>query len=45
MAVRNKGPLYNLTYIVLEYIEGGSLLDMCEHLGGMEEDVGKFYLT
>jgi len=34
----------NLVYILLEYIDGGLLFDVCQTLGGMGEDGGKFFL-
>lgn len=35
----------NLVYIILEYVSGGLLFDVCQTLGGMGEDGGRFFLT
>ena len=35
---------YDLTYIVMEYVEH-SLFDFCTLMGGMGEEVGKFFLN
>lgn len=35
----------NLVYIQLEYVTGGLLFDICQTLGGMGEDGGRFFLT
>jgi len=35
----------NLVYILLEYIPGGLLFDVCQTLGGMGEENGKFFLS
>jgi len=35
----------NLVYILLEYIPGGLLFDVCQTLGGMGEESGKFFLS
>jgi len=34
----------NLVYILLEYVTGGLLFDVCQTLGGMGEDGGRFFL-
>lgn len=34
----------NLVYIVLEYVSGGLLFDVCQTLGAMGEDAGRFFL-
>ena len=45
-AVTKKGKTIvdNLTYILMEYVEGGCLYDLCQSLGGMGEDIGRFFL-
>jgi len=35
----------NLVYILLEYIPGGLLFDLCQTCGGMGEDAGRYFLT
>jgi len=35
----------NLVYILLEYVTGGLLFDLCQTLGGMGEDDGRFFLS
>lgn len=35
----------NLVYIVLEYVSGGLLFDLCQNCGGMGEDAGRFFMT
>merc|ERR1719326_2410624 len=35
----------NLVYILLEYIPGGLLFDLCQTCGGMGEDGGRFFLN
>merc|ERR1719364_469789 len=35
----------NLVYILLEYIPGGLLFDLCQTVGGMGEDGGRFFLS
>ena len=35
----------NLVYILLEYVPGGLLFDLCQSVGGMGEDAGRFFLT
>merc|ERR1712159_698527 len=35
----------NLVYIMLEYIPGGLLFDLCQTCGGMGEDGGRFFLN
>lgn len=34
----------NLVYILLEYVTGGLLFDLCQTVGGMGEDDGRFFL-
>jgi len=34
-----------LVYILLEYVTGGLLFDLCQTLGGMGEDNGRFFLN
>lgn len=33
-----------LVYIMLEYVDGGLLFDLCQNLGGLGEDAGRFFL-
>jgi serine/threonine protein kinase len=33
----------NLVYIVMEYIHGGLLFDLCQLMGAMGEDSGRFF--
>lgn len=35
----------NLYYLLLEYVPGGNLFDLCERNGAMGEDVGRFFLS
>ena len=35
----------NLVYILLEYVTGGLLFDVCQTVGGMGEDGGRFFLS
>lgn len=35
----------NIVFIMLEYIPGGLLFDMCQTLGVMGEDAGRFFMT
>ena len=35
----------NLVYILLEYVTGGLLFDVCQAIGGMGEDGGRFFLN
>ena len=35
----------NLVYILLEYVEGGLLFDLCQTIGGMGEDDGRYFLS
>ena len=34
----------NLVYILLEYVSGGLLFDLCQTMGGMGEEYGRFFL-
>jgi serine/threonine protein kinase len=34
----------NLVYIVMEFIQGGLLFDLCQSMGAMGEDAGRFFL-
>ena len=34
----------NLVYILLEYVTGGLLFDVCQTMGAMGEDAGRYYL-
>lgn len=36
--------LSNLVYILLEYVSGGLLFDVCQTLGGMGEDGGRYFM-
>jgi serine/threonine protein kinase len=33
----------NLVYIIMECVQGGLLFDMCQLMGNMGEDVGRFF--
>ena len=35
----------NLVFILLEYVTGGLLFDVCQTVGGMGEDGGRFFLS
>ena len=35
----------NLVYILLEYVSGGLLFDLCQTMGGMGEEYGRFFLS
>jgi len=34
----------NLVFILLEYVTGGLLFDLCQSMGGMGEDYGRYFL-
>ena len=34
----------NLVYIVMEFVQGGLLFDLCQNMGAMGEDAGRFFL-
>lgn len=34
----------NLVYILLEYVPGGLLFDLCQTVGGMGEDGGRYFM-
>lgn len=34
----------NLVYILLEYVTGGLLFDLCQTVGGMGEDSGRYFM-
>lgn len=34
----------NLVYLTMEFVQGGLLFDLCDTLGGMGEDAGRFFL-
>lgn len=35
----------NLVFIVMEYVEGGLLFDLCQTMGAMGEDSGRFFMS
>lgn len=35
----------NLVYILLEYVTGGLLFDVCQTMGGMGEDAGRYFMS
>ena len=35
----------NLVFIVMEFVQGGLLFDLCQTMGAMGEDAGRFFLT
>lgn len=35
----------NLVFIVMEFVQGGLLFDLCQTMGAMGEDSGRFFLT
>merc|ERR1712226_1631227 len=35
----------NIVYIYLEYVPGGLLFDLCQTMGGMGEDGGRYFLN
>jgi len=35
----------NLVFIVMEYVPGGLLFDLCQTMGAMGEDAGRFFMT
>ena len=37
--------LTNLVYILLEYVSGGLLFDVCQTLGGMGEEGGRYFMN
>lgn len=44
MVVKPSGrTLDGLVYIVLEFVSGGLLFDLCQLLGGLGEDGGRFF--
>lgn len=36
---------FNIVFIVLEYVQGGSLWDLSQIMGAMGEDAGRFFLA
>jgi len=40
----SKREINNLVYIILEFVSGGLLFDLCQTLGGMGEEGGRFFL-
>jgi len=34
----------NLVYIIMEFVQGGLLFDVCQNMGAMGEDAGRFFL-
>ena len=36
--------IQNLVYIVMEFVQGGLLFDLCQSMGAMGEDAGRFFL-
>jgi hypothetical protein len=34
----------NLVFIVMEYVSGGLLFDLCQTMGAMGEDAGRFFM-
>jgi len=37
--------IYNIVYIVMEFVQGGLLFDLCQTMGAMGEDAGRFFLN
>jgi len=37
--------IHNLVYILLEFVTGGLLFDVCQTLGGMGEEGGRYFLS
>jgi len=35
----------NLVFIVMEYVTGGLLFDLCQTMGAMGEDAGRFFMS
>lgn len=35
----------NLVFIVMEYVAGGLLFDLCQTMGAMGEDAGRFFMS
>merc|ERR1719384_1689895 len=35
----------NLVFIVMEYVSGGLLFDLCQTMGAMGEDAGRFFMN
>ena len=35
--------IQNLVYLVMEYVQGGLLFDLCQLMGAMGEDAGRFF--
>lgn len=35
----------NLVFIVMEYVSGGLLFDLCQTMGAMGEDAGRFFMS
>jgi len=35
----------NLVFIIMEYVSGGLLFDLCQTMGAMGEDAGRFFMT
>ena len=35
----------NLVFFVMEYVSGGLLFDLCQTMGAMGEDAGRFFMS
>jgi hypothetical protein len=35
--------LNNLVFIIMEFVQGGLLFDLCQMMGSMGEDAGRFF--
>lgn len=35
----------NLVFILMEFVKGGLLFDLCQTMGAMGEDAGRFFFT
>jgi hypothetical protein len=33
----------NMVYIIMDFVQGGLLFDVCQLMGGMGEDSGRFF--
>ena len=43
---KQSGKTYNnLVYIIMEYVSGGILFDLCQSRGAMGEETGKFFFN
>jgi len=45
VAKPNGKEMGNIVFLMLEYVSGGLLFDMCQSLEKMGEDAGRYFMT